>query len=110
MPSAWTGTTAAMSTQSRKSVPAYPACSTQVLTQTAHRPLFSYGNLCAKPLLARVLTGDSCNVNLASRVPSRLAYRDLPNVGCDCPAIVRKEDPMAGLHLSAGNSYSAEEA
>ncbi|KAH8889174.1 hypothetical protein GQ53DRAFT_783139 [Thozetella sp. PMI_491] len=41
-----------------------------VRTETQPRALFIYGTLCAKPLLAWVLTGDASNVSLVSSLAS----------------------------------------
>lgn len=63
--------------------------------QLQPRPLFIYGTLCAKPLLAWVLTGDASNVAAVSRLAhsarvsgfARFAVKN-----CDYPAIIKHDD------------------
>ncbi len=60
--------------------------------QDEPRPLFIYGTLCAKPLLAWALTGSAENVDLVSRFlqPAWVAgYKRVAVHHCDYPAVVQ---------------------
>ncbi len=67
-------------------------------TETQPRALFIYGTLCAKPLLAWVLTGDASNVNLVAGLASPacvMGFARYAVKGCDYPAIVRQDNTCA---------------
>lgn len=91
------------------------------------RPLFVYGTLCAKPLLAWALTGDASNTAAVANltVPGKVyGYERYLVLGCDHPAAVESADKSSSidglliclenesqrkkLHDFEGDSYDAE--
>lgn len=57
------------------------------------RPIFIYGTLCARPLLAWVLTGDATQIDAVSRIIFRAHAEDVARYslrGCDYPAAIRE--------------------
>lgn len=72
---------------------------------TQPRLLFIYGTLCAKPLLAWVLTGDASNVGAVTHL-ARLArvsgFARFAVKGCDYPAVIKH--PLQQLMVTSSNS------
>jgi gamma-glutamylcyclotransferase (GGCT)/AIG2-like uncharacterized protein YtfP len=66
---------------------------------TRPRPLFVYGTLCAKPLLATILTGDRSNTEAIGKLmqPARVSgYQRFAVTHCDYPAVI-KADPASSV-------------
>ncbi|EPE05632.1 aig2 family protein [Ophiostoma piceae UAMH 11346] len=64
------------------------------MTSTAPRPLFIYGTLCAKPLLAWAMTGSAENVSQVEPLlqPAKVVgYKRVAVLGCDYPAVIQDE-------------------
>lgn len=63
-------------------------------TPQTPRPLFIYGTLCARPLLAWAMTGSAENVDQVSRLlkPARvMGYKRVAVHHCDYPAVVKDD-------------------